>query len=232
MKSLITIKNVEEAELIRSKNIEVIDIKNPESGSLGCPTTESVKKIVETLPNNVKTSIALGDFPNIPGTASMAVKGCLSYNTDFIKIGMKDAVTKRHLKDMLKACIEPVKNSNRETKLVAATYADIYEDTDYTFQEFIEIAKKHGFKGVMIDTLNKDKGNLLDHLKKQQLREFVEKSRENGLLTGLAGSLRTEDIEKMRSIENDYVGVRGALCKEGRNRLDEKKTEKFLEEIN
>jgi uncharacterized protein (UPF0264 family) len=40
----------------------------------------------------------------------------------------------------------------------------------------------------------------------------VNRARARGLLAGLAGSLRQEDIVPLLTIEPDYLGFRGALC--------------------
>ena len=39
-------------------------------------------------------------------------------------------------------------------------------------------------------------------------------AKKHGLITGLAGSLRYEDISLLLDIEPDYLGFRGALCAE------------------
>ena len=48
----------------------------------------------------------------------------------------------------------------------------------------------------------------------QQLDEFIRLARSHDLVTGLAGSLRYEDINTLLDIEADYLGFRGALCTE------------------
>jgi uncharacterized protein (UPF0264 family) len=64
----------------------------------------------------------------------------------------------------------------------------------------------------MLDTAHKN-GKTLRHWRKEgELRQFVNRARAHGLLTGLAGSLRREDIAPLLAIEPDYLGFRGALC--------------------
>jgi uncharacterized protein (UPF0264 family) len=71
--------------------------------------------------------------------------------------------------------------------------------------------------GVMLDTADKQGGSLRDCCSDSQLAGFVKKGKELGLVTGLAGSLRNEDIEPLLHLAPDYLGFRGALCS-GRSR--------------
>lgn len=41
---------------------------------------------------------------------------------------------------------------------------------------------------------------------------FVAAVRRQGLLSGLAGSLRSEDLDPLLALDPDYLGFRGALC--------------------
>jgi uncharacterized protein (UPF0264 family) len=48
------------------------------------------------------------------------------------------------------------------------------------------------------------------------LSKFVLSARKSGLMCGLAGSLRMEDIAGLASLGADILGFRGALCEAGR----------------
>jgi uncharacterized protein (UPF0264 family) len=69
-----------------------------------------------------------------------------------------------------------------------------------------------GLAGVMLDTADKAAGSLTRHLSLERLREFVCAARAKGLIVGLAGSLRAEDIPTLAALAPDYLGFRGALC--------------------
>ena len=73
-----------------------------------------------------------------------------------------------------------------------------------------------GFAGAMLDTAGKEPGGLRTHLADHALSGFVEQSRRLGLLTGLAGSLRRDDIPPLLALKPDYLGFRGALTLAGR----------------
>ena len=71
-----------------------------------------------------------------------------------------------------------------------------------------------GISGVMLDTANKEQGSLRTILNDNQLMLFVEQAHSAGLMAGLAGSLRLNDIEPLLALEPDYLGFRGALCQQ------------------
>jgi (5-formylfuran-3-yl)methyl phosphate synthase len=97
-------------------------------------------------------------------------------------------------------------------RVVAVMFADC--DPDFAL---IEHAKAAGLIGVMLDTAAKRGGGLRQLLDEGRLSEFVERARAADLLTGLAGSLRLDDIPPLLRLRPDYLGFRGALCREGRS---------------
>jgi uncharacterized protein (UPF0264 family) len=64
----------------------------------------------------------------------------------------------------------------------------------------------------MLDTANKAAGRLTTVLPANELSKFVLLARKSGLMSGLAGSLRLEDIAPLASLGSDVLGFRGALC--------------------
>jgi uncharacterized protein (UPF0264 family) len=73
----------------------------------------------------------------------------------------------------------------------------------------------------MLDTANKASGRLTTMFPQGGLSNFVLTARNSGLMSGLAGSLRMEDIAGLAGLGPDVLGFRGALCEEGRtSKLD------------
>ncbi len=69
----------------------------------------------------------------------------------------------------------------------------------------------------MLDTAHKTGKTLRDWRKDGELREFAYRAKDRGLLSGLAASLRKEDVPPLLRMGPDYLGFRGALCS-GSNR--------------
>jgi dihydroneopterin aldolase len=79
--------------------------------------------------------------------------------------------------------------------------------------EHIQNLANSGFKGVMLDTANKSSGSLCSLLSTDMLSTFIAEAGRNHLVSGLAGSLRFDDIDTLTAHKPDYLGFRGALCK-------------------
>ena len=72
---------------------------------------------------------------------------------------------------------------------------------------------EHGFHGVMVDTADKTKGRLLDHMPPEHIPDFVGRAKTLRLMTGLSGSLEAPDIPRLLPFAPDFLGFSGALCK-------------------
>jgi dihydroneopterin aldolase len=66
----------------------------------------------------------------------------------------------------------------------------------------------------MLDTADKSRGGLRDHMKLADLSAFCRRVREHKLLLGLAGALRAPDVAALLPLTPDYLGFRGALCED------------------
>ena len=68
----------------------------------------------------------------------------------------------------------------------------------------------------MIDTHLKDGTRLLDWRTPESLAAWVPKARAAGLMVGLAGALRPDDVAGLAMADPDVIGFRGAACHAGR----------------
>jgi uncharacterized protein (UPF0264 family) len=110
------------------------------------------------------------------------------------------------------ACIEALaRETTGGLRLIAVLFADL--DPDPTSLPALAAA---GFTGVMLDTAHKAQGGLRSHMDTEQIGRFVAQARTLGLLCGLAGSLRMEDIPALLVLQPDYLGFRTALCQRRR----------------
>jgi hypothetical protein len=64
----------------------------------------------------------------------------------------------------------------------------------------------------MVDTKLKDRTELFDSMSDKELKEFVGRAHEHGLIAALAGSLRHQDVWRVHQLGADVVGVRKAVC--------------------
>jgi uncharacterized protein (UPF0264 family) len=130
-----------------------------------------------------------------------AAKAMAETGADYIKIGFFPGDDSPGTVAKLTALTQ------RNHALIAVLFAD--SAIDFTM---LDIVKNAGFKGVMIDTMNKNNGSLIQIMAKTEIARFVRHAKTRQLICGLAGSLRLEDIPGLMSYRPDYLGFRGALC--------------------
>jgi len=213
VKLLISVESIAEAKKIKNSNFDILDIKNPQEGSLGVNFPHVIKGIRDEFPD-FPLSAAGGDLPELPGLVSQVAFGLAHLNLDYIKLGLYGLQDFEAALNILREAKRAVEMSNaKNTKIIAAAYADFREEN--TFSPFLlnELAAETRIDGVMIDTLNKKDKNLFSFLKEKELKTFVNDAKKFNLITALAGSLKVNDLDKLQNIEADIIGFRGAVCK-------------------
>lgn len=213
---LISPKNVEEAKtIIKVGGVKYIDCKNPIEGSLGANFPWMIKAMKELIPINSShlLSATIGDFPYLPGSASLAALGAASAGADIIKVGLKGPKNEVQGIKLMKNVVKAVKDFNKKIMIAAAGYADRTRmKSSPHFLEIPTIAAESGCDFVMLDTYIKDEKGLFDFLNVEQLNEFKEKAKKFNLKVALAGKIKHKDISKIKQISPDLIGVRSIVC--------------------
>lgn len=201
MGMLASVNSLEEALLVEACDVDVIDLKQPNRGALGALPLETVTEIVAKLNPATTISATVGDLPMQPDVLFDAVEAMATTGVNYVKIGFfPDG-------DWL-SCIDRLSDVTAQGHaLIAVLFADAKPD-----MAIIPALQRAGFRGVMLDTMHKAQGSLTNAMEMAQLQVFVRQAKRHGLLTGLAGSLRSHDIEYLLPLQADYLGFRGALC--------------------
>lgn len=199
---LASVNSIEEALQALSANVDIIDLKQPALGALGALETDLVKNIVDVIDGRCPVSATVGDLPMQPEIVYRAVKAMAETGVDYVKIGFFPGGDWQET-------IEQLATLPRSIALIAVLFAD----TQLNFAVIDSLANA-GFKGVMLDTMNKNNGPLTQVMAKTDIARFVRLAKDRSLLCGLAGSLRLKDIAELMPYQPDYLGFRGALCLE------------------
>ncbi|ALG66744.1 (5-formylfuran-3-yl)methyl phosphate synthase [Beggiatoa leptomitoformis] len=198
---LASVMNVEEADCALQGGADIIDLKNPLAGALGALPAPTIQSIVKFVQQRVPTSATVGDLPMQPDILYQAVQQTMCYGVDYVKIGFWG-------KQISLDCIEILQPLTQQGgKLIAVLFADQQPDLN----SLCHFARA-GFAGVMLDTANKQAGNLTQHLNQQTLKVFIQKAQILGLINGLAGSIGLAQISQLMLLSPFYLGFRGALC--------------------
>ena len=216
LKVLISIRSFEELLSAIEGGADIIDLKNPSEGSLGASFPWLIKKI-RNYNNDFTLSVAIGDMPNLPGTAALAASGAVTCGADIVKVGLFGPTSFNEGVTLLESIVKATKDINQNTLVVGAGYADFKFFNGINSMDIPAICNSAGADVAMLDTYLKDGRRLFDFINSEQLRDFVNKAHEFKLLAALAGSISSEDINSLYRLGVDIIGFRGAVCS-GSNR--------------
>lgn len=203
-KMLASVTDLTEMEIAISGGADIIDLKDPKAGALGAVATETIRQAVKAVAGRRLASAVLGDLPMEPEAIRVGAVEVAATGVDYVKAGFfpsPDAA----------ACAQALAQVAARTKLIAVLFAD--REPDFGL---LDVFAKHGFHGIMVDTADKTKGRLLDHLPPERIPVFVDRAKALGLKVGLSGSLEAPDIPRLLPFAPDFLGFRGALCDRSR----------------
>lgn len=197
---LASVNSVDEAKLVLAEYVDIIDLKEPALGSLGGLDIKLVKSCVAVINGQCPISATIGDLPMQPELIFNAVKGMAETGVNYVKIGFFPGENQYQV-------IEKLASISAHVNLVAVLFADTHPDFS-----LIERLMAAGFRGIMLDTLDKTAGSLTEVMGNAEIERFVKHVKSRHTTCGLAGSLKLGDIPILMPYQPDYLGFRGALC--------------------
>ena len=203
-KMLASVRSLDEALIALEGGADLIDLKEPSRGALGALDHAAVRICVQAIRGRRPVSATIGDLPAMePRSMVNAVERMAATGVDFVKIGF-------FFHRRARECATALTGLATHARLVAVLFAD--ESSDPGLLDELAAA---GFAGAMLDTAHKSGKTLRDWRNAQELADFVDRCRRLGLIAGLAGSLKRDDIAPLLRLTPDYLGFRGALCQNG-----------------
>jgi (5-formylfuran-3-yl)methyl phosphate synthase len=213
MRLLVSVVDAAEARIAAAAGADVVDVKNPAEGSLGAPTPAVIAGVRAAVPAELPVSAAIGDMPDLPGTAALAAVGAARSGAEFVKVGLWGSSTDAEAVALLRAVVAAVPDA----VVVAGAYADARRVAEAPLAPELlpRVAHAAGAGVCLLDTAVKDGSGLLDWLSTDALAALVAVAHAAGLQVALAGALRAEDLPVIRSTGADIAGVRSAACGDG-----------------
>lgn len=204
---LASVATVDEMAIVRTGGADVVDLKNPAEGALGAWSRPDLERAVTLWRSwgegRPALSATIGDQPMEPATVLAAAGRVASTGVPMVKLGVFPGDPA--------GCFAALGPLAKETRLIAVFFADQAPDV-----ALLDLVAASGFHGAMLDTAEKAGGGLRRHMGPAALTRFVGRAKALGLLAGLAGSLKLDDVAPLAALEPDYLGFRGALCNGGR----------------
>jgi len=197
---LASVSDPSEAEVALVEGADIIDLKDPARGTFGAVDLSVVEDTLKSVAGRRRVSAVCGDVPMKPHRLVEAATALAATGVDFVKLGLLP-------NDRMTDCIAALRDIAARAKLVAVFFADIGVDLDW-----LPLLAESGFAGAMVDTAAKNDKRLIDQMDISELDKFVQASKHNGLIAGLAGALEAPDVPRLLSLDPDFLGFRGALC--------------------
>jgi uncharacterized protein (UPF0264 family) len=218
MELLVSVRSGAEVAAALAGGADVIDAKEPSHGSLGPVSPEALADILAEVPAEQALSLALGDFaaPDEVLAAFTSRQMAARSAPLYLKLGFAGVSASDRLEAMIATAVAASHRHLASPLVVAVAYADWARAATAPPETISRIALECGAAGVLLDTQVKDGQGLLNWIDLPALRLWVERGRDVGLLTALAGGLQVDDIGLVSGARPDVVGVRGAACDGGR----------------
>jgi (5-formylfuran-3-yl)methyl phosphate synthase len=232
MRLMISVVSAQEAREALSGGAILLDVKNPAEGSLGAQLPRVIREIKSVASGDTQISAAIGDMPNLPGTAALAALGAAVCGAHYIKVGLHGQRSEAEAIALMRA----VKDAVREyhTSVIAAGYADYHRIGALSPDCLPRVAQEAGVQGCLIDTAIKDGNTLFDYMTAAELTALAQNAHAKGLLFGAAGALGKQQLPILRDAGIDVAGLRTAVCRHGKRTgiLDPARVRNLLDAFN
>ena len=204
---LVSVRDAREAEAAVAGGADVVDVKEPHRGALGCALPTTWHAVADALPRSIPLSIALGELESCdPRHVDCLPSRCVWAKVGLAGLADDDWETRwQQLADRLPTGVT----------LVAVAYADWEAARAPQPQQVLHsLASRSGT--MLLDTHTKDGRTLVDWCPPQALTRLVHDGRALGVKLALAGSLGLSHLPLVRRLRPDWLAVRGAVCRPDR----------------
>lgn len=194
---LVSVRSAAEAIAALEGGADLIDIKEPNAGSLGRASSTTMGAILDAIAGRRPVSAALGEW------ATEFPSHVLPEGLCWVKWGLAGVSDPRE--------VAKVRHATRVPPVLVA-YADWQRANCFPPSRLVELAIEHSFPVLLVDTFHKDGTTLFDWVQVETLAGWVQRLRTHHIAVALAGSLREGHFPVLRSMQATWLAVRGAAC--------------------
>lgn len=215
---LVSVRDCTEAAAAFAGGADIIDLKEPKSGSLGMANPTTIQSVLDwkTAQNiHAPVSAALGELSEWDVDRKPIPTGL-----SFVKVGLAGESTAR-FENRLKALQDRL-NSTRETapQWVTVAYADTASANSPNAWDIARHAVASNSAGLLIDTFKKTGIPLTDTMSINELSDLRAMLNENGQFFAIAGQIKANQIHDcLSAIQPNIIAVRSAVCTDGNREL-------------
>jgi (5-formylfuran-3-yl)methyl phosphate synthase len=208
-KLLVSVVSAAEARIALDGGAHLIDVKDPQKGSLGAPDSVTLQNVITEVARRAPVSVALGELRDSVSMGDLKKLG----DVEYAKLGMAGLACHA---DWPERWSEALRRLPPEVRPVAVAYADWRAVGAPEPAQILIEAERVRCAAVLVDTCDKSAGRLLDWWDLDSLGRFTASIQRQGMRAVLAGSLGMDTAPVVASLRPDYIAVRGAVCDGGR----------------
>ena len=217
---LVSVRSAIEAIAAMEGMADIVDVKEPGRGSLGCASPEVIAQValaVRSQHNSTPPlSLALGELAEWRTTDRTLLRDSITIaQPQFLKLGLSGAARQQRPEAWI-AEWQAVRDSiSGPHDWVAVAYADHEIADSPSVEKVLNAAIETRCGILLIDTYAKNGTSLLDHLTLKQLHSIRQETHRGGLRLALAGRVTLSNLSLLHSVAADIIAVRGAVCDNG-----------------
>ena len=210
---LISVRSLEEATAALQAGVDILDFKEPHRGPLAAVDPAiwlEAETLLLPIHPSLQFSAALGE-----SDTAITLANQVPQTFAYAKVGPSGLSSEAQLRDVWQSIRTALPT---RVELVAVAYADSAAANCLNPESVIEIAKREGFRRVLVDTFRKDGRSTIDLLGVDRIRQLRQWTFDAGQKLMLAGSLSVDQLDTWLTNETlpDGFGLRGDVCIGGR----------------
>jgi uncharacterized protein (UPF0264 family) len=206
---LVSVRDAAEAEVALDGGADVIDIKEPDRGSLGAADAEVMAAVVATIAGRAPVSVAAGEIVDWPQRNFQRTSSEFAPGAAFVKFGLSGCAAMSDWPERWRQAVDSLRGSPTP---VAVVYADWLSAAAPAPDQVLAEAKLLRCPALLVDTWDKSNGELFDVWPASQLAQFGIRVRDAGIHLVLAGSLGSASLPLAIGCNPTLIAVRGAVC--------------------
>jgi len=217
---LVSVRNADEAFAAAAGGADIIDVKEPHRGPLGCAAPDVILKIARALGRMdgivPPLSLALGELTEWQSDDLRSLQNAIqTASPRFLKLGLAETLITHGATSWITEWQRVRMMISGDHAWVAVAYADHEQADSPAIDAVLEVAIQNGCKVLLIDTHTKIGTSLLDEMTIGELQTIRRKTLRNKLKLALAGGVTTADLPQLIPLHPDIIAVRGAVCVHG-----------------
>jgi uncharacterized protein (UPF0264 family) len=206
---LVSVRSLVECLTALQSSAEIIDIKEPERGSLGLADPATIQQIVEAVRGRRPVSVALGELCDLDTRMLDHLP-----EVQYVKVGLSGCAC---VADWRQRWNDVWQRVPVHAERVAVAYADAEVARSPHWSDVLSAGHESRCSVFLVDTFDKSAGGLLRWFDMDTLREIRARTDACGMQLALAGSLNRQQIVEILDVHPNFVAVRTAVCGGRRN---------------